>query len=265
MSVTVATAASAGVRIHYEEAGAGDPALVFVPGWCCDHRFFQPQFDHFQARHRVVAVDPRGFGRSDRPDSGYDIPTQADDVARVCRELGLERPIIVGHSLGGMIAVELAARHPSVPGAIVAVDPGPLAIQPESRAVFEALVAALEGPDASAALRGYVDRMFLATDEPERRRWITDTMASAPVDIAAAIIRGVIDWNGAGALQLCAVPLLVLTRAPTTGGSNDPARLLGLKSNIKFGMTVGAGHFHQLEVPDQVNSMMERFFQTLPR
>jgi pimeloyl-ACP methyl ester carboxylesterase len=56
---------------------------------------------------------------------------------------------------------------------------------------------------------------------------------------------------------MCDVPLLVLLSEP--GGSNDPSRLQALKPNTSFGMTVGAGHFHQLEVPEQVNAMVERF------
>ena len=59
---------------------------------------------------------------------------------------------------------------------------------------------------------------------------------------------------------MCNVPLLVLRSQP--GGSNDPARLLPYKPDLHFGMTVGAGHFHQLEVPEQVTAMMERFIQT---
>jgi pimeloyl-ACP methyl ester carboxylesterase len=60
-------------------------------------------------------------------------------------------------------------------------------------------------------------------------------------------------------LLLCQAPLLVLRAR--TGGSNDPARLLDLKPDVHIGVTVGAGHFNQLEVPEQVNSMIERFMQ----
>lgn len=259
----MAIATGAGIKLHYVQEGAGDPTFVFVHGWCCDHTFFQPQFDHFKQSHRAVSPDLRGCGESDKPDAGYDIPTLTDDVAALCRDLGLERPIIVGHSLGGMIGVELAARHPSLPGAIVAVDPGPLAIQPSSTAVFEALIAALEGPDGAAARQEYISGMFLATDDRDRKRWISETMCSAPLSIAAASIRGVMDWNGVGALQLCTVPLLVLMSDASVGGSNEPKRLLELKSDIQFGVTVGAGHFNQLEVPDQVNAMIARFVQTI--
>ena len=84
-------------------------------------------------------------------------------------------------------------------------------------------------------------------------------MCSVPLRVAAAVIRGVTTWNGVAALALCTVPVLVLSSAPDR--SNDPARLLPFKSDLHFGMTVGAGHFHQPEVPEQVTPMIERFLQ----
>ena len=261
LDVTMAYATRAGVKLHYVQEGAGEPPFVFVHGWCCDHTFFQPQFDHFKSSHRVVALDLRGCGGSDQPKDGYDIPTLADDVGGFCRELGLAKPVVVGHSLGGMIGIELAARHPSLPRAIVAVDPGPIAILPESRAVFEEFIAALEGPDATAVREAFVDDMFVAGDDAERRRRITDTMCSVPLSIAVPVLRGALEWNGVGALRLGTAPLLVLLSG--TGGSNDPARLLALKSTVQIGVTVGAGHFNQLEVPEQVTPMIARFVQNL--
>ena len=250
-----------GVSLYYEQTGHGDPPMVFVHGWCCDRTFFQPQFDHFQTSHAVATLDLRGCGKSDRPEYGYDIPTLANDVACLCRHAGIARPVVVGHSLGGMIALELAARFPSLLEAVVAVDPGPISMTPDTRSEFEAFLTQMEGPDGEAVRRAWVDSggMFLTTDDADRRRWIVETMCAVPLGVAAQVIRGVISWNGVGALLLCQAPVLVLLSG--AGGSNDPARLLPLRPDVQFGVTVGSGHFNQLEVPEQVNSMIERFMR----
>ena len=95
-----------------------------------------------------------------------------------------------------------------------------------------------------------------ARDE-DLARWIVDLMCAAPLPTAVAVIRGVVAWNGVGALGLCVVPTLLL-RA-TLGANPDAIRLLAIKPDLQVGITVGSRHFHQLEVPDQVNAMIERF------
>jgi len=69
------------VRLCYEESGTGSAPIVFVHGWCCDHSYFAPQFGYFAARHRVVSVDQRGHGESDKPVQDYTIEGFADDLA----------------------------------------------------------------------------------------------------------------------------------------------------------------------------------------
>lgn len=135
-----------GLELYYERAGDGEPELLFVPGWCCDTTFFAPQLEHFAATSAVTAFDPRGCGRSSVPADGYDIPSLADDVAWLCAEVGISRPVVVGHSLGAMVAIELAARHPSVPLAVVAGDPGPINPLPETMRMHEGFAEQMAGP-----------------------------------------------------------------------------------------------------------------------
>jgi pimeloyl-ACP methyl ester carboxylesterase len=255
----VATASRDGLTLAYEQRGSGEPPLVFVPGWCCDRTFFAPQAEHFSARHAVTTLELRGCGESGRPEHGYDVPTQADDVAWLCRELGIEQPVVIGHSLGGMIAIELAARHPMLPRAVVAVDPGPIVAPPDVLQVYADFAAALELPDAEETRRAFVEGMFLPTDDPELKARIVEAMCSVPADTAAAVIRGVVEWDGRTALERCAVPTLVIRDSP--GDSDTPSRLVAVKPDVQVGMTVGSGHFIQLEVPEQVTPMIERFLR----
>ena len=246
-----------GLKLYYERDGNGEPELLFVPGWCCDHTFYSPQFDHFKRAHAVTALSLRGCGRSDSPKGDYQIPTLADDVAWFCAEVGIEKPVVIGHSLGGMIAIELGARHPLLPRALVADDPGPIHPTVEAARVYAGFAEQLAGPTGEDVRRAWVVEGVGPTADGELRRKIVDTMCSVPLPLARAVIEGVTRWNGVAALAMCDLPLLVLLSAP--GGSNDPSRLRPLKPDTHFGMTVGSGHFHQFEVPEQVNGMIERF------
>jgi pimeloyl-ACP methyl ester carboxylesterase len=120
----------------------------------------------------------------------------------------------------------------------------------------------MEGPDGEAVQRAFVEAMWV--NDPQLKHRIVETMCSVPLRVAVPMLRDTtVTWNGVAALFLCRVPLLMI-RAQV-GGSNDPSRLKALKPDLHVGVTVGAGHFHQLEVPEQVNAMIGRFMQVALR
>jgi pimeloyl-ACP methyl ester carboxylesterase len=244
-----------GLKLYYERAGSGEPELLFLPGWCCDHTAFQPQFDHFARTHAVTSLDLRGVGQSDGPVDGYTIPELTDDVAAFCAAVGIEKTIFVGHSLGGSIAVELGARYPSLAAALVLVDPWPVDPLPESVEFLREFAEQLEAPGGDEVRRAYASDMGVHEGALARR--IVDLMCGPPQAVAAAVIRGLSEWNGRDLFARCELPVLLL-RADLAEDS-DVLRTRGIKPDLQVGITVGAGHFHQLEVPDQVNGMIERF------
>jgi Alpha/beta hydrolase family len=93
-----------GVALSYEEAGEGESPVLLVHGWCCDHTYFARQFEHFVKKGcRVVAVDLREHGGSDKPHQPYTMQVFADDLARMCelaqaRKAGGGRAQHGGHS-----------------------------------------------------------------------------------------------------------------------------------------------------------------------
>ena len=104
-----------GVRLHYREAGQGPPlVLIHGNGVSADDFLASGLFERLSARHRVVAFDRPGFGHSSRPRGRpWTAADQADLLARACDALGLERPLVVGHSWGVFVALSLAFRRPA--------------------------------------------------------------------------------------------------------------------------------------------------------
>src|SRR5690349_11559301 len=91
-----------GTKLAYEEAGSGGPPLLFVHGFGGSTAHFAPQLEYFKTLHRVVAIDRRGHGRSDKPEGSYTIPDIAEEVGWTVRELGLRKPVLVVHSMGAI-------------------------------------------------------------------------------------------------------------------------------------------------------------------
>jgi 3-oxoadipate enol-lactonase len=107
----MSTAAVGDVELFYEEQGTGDP-LLLVMGLAADSTAWMFQVPEFARHYRTIAFDNRGVGRSTKPPGPYSITQMADDAAGLLDTLGIARAHVVGVSMGGMIAQELALRHP---------------------------------------------------------------------------------------------------------------------------------------------------------
>ena len=214
---------------------------------------------HFtDAGRAVVALDLRGHGRSDKPDGAYDMSVFADDVAWLCGELDLTKPVLIGHSMGGIIAFDLAARYPDLVGAIVMLDAA-IVLPKAARRAIPSFLAQLAGPDHRSALRNYVSSsLFLPTDDGARKAWILDGMAAAPQHVMVAAFQGLGDYDPGVGRNRIAVPALYIA-ADEPAARSDMDRLGSLIPSLQLGKTVGSGHFCQLEVPEQVNAMIDRF------
>jgi pimeloyl-ACP methyl ester carboxylesterase len=245
-----------GVALAYEERGQGGPPMLFVHGWSCNHTHFQAQVEQFSRAHRTIAVDLRGFGESDSPHQEYTMAGFADDLAWLCEQLGVERPVVVGHSMGAVVALELAASHPFLPSAIVMLDGGTRTIVPTpgDRSIELAQVMR-HAPDLEA-VRDTIGGMFLPTSDPELRAWITERMLSTPRHVMASAWEQLRMVDGASAARACSVPVLYINAATWRP---ELERFRELCPQLIVGQTVGAGHFNMIEAPEQVNGMIERF------
>jgi branched-chain amino acid transport system permease protein len=109
--------------MHYLERGAGAAPVVFVAGFIATHRWWLPTLERIPADYRAYAVDLRGTGQSETTASGYALAQLADDLHQFVEALGLARFALVGHSLGGGVALQYALEHPDRLTALALVDP----------------------------------------------------------------------------------------------------------------------------------------------
>ena len=109
---SVDTATADTVRLHIDDSGGGGRPVVLIHGWPLSAQVWEPQVSVLQAAgYRVVAYDRRGFGRSDKPESGYVYDALSDDLQRVMDQCGLQEVTLVGFSMGGGEVARYIARY----------------------------------------------------------------------------------------------------------------------------------------------------------
>ena len=185
-------ARSGALRIAYELRGAMHPWrpwLVLIQGMGFDRSGWEPVLRKLGRHFRLVLVDNRGFGRSDRPDGRFAVADMARDVVAVLDAAGIRRAHVMGASLGGMVAQELAVTHPErVDGLVlVGTTPGWPFSYPMPRASVQ-LIAATPGLPAEVALRRYTENALSARTvehRPELVDRLVELQGAHPADIGA--------------------------------------------------------------------------------
>jgi pimeloyl-ACP methyl ester carboxylesterase len=245
-----------GVRLVYEETGTGDPPMVFVHGWTCNRSHFAPQVAHFSPRHRCLSVDLRGHGESDKPEQDYTIDAFADDVAWMCDQLGVKNAVLAGHSMGGAIVLALAARRPDLARAIVMLDPAIL-FPPEVKALAAQLAGAFAAPGGMETVKPFgAGQFFLPSSDAALKERVLAAMVKTPQHVVASAFTAITTFDDEGALRSVKAPMLYVGAEPAIA---DISKLTELAPGTIIARTAGSGHFHQLEVPEQINAMIERF------
>jgi pimeloyl-ACP methyl ester carboxylesterase len=247
-----------GVGLAYEDVNPAAPPILFVHGWSCDHTVFAAQVEFFSRSRRVVSVDLRGHGRSDAPEQTYTMTDFADDLAWLCTELALIRPIVIGHSMGGNIALELAAQYPDILAGVVLIDSVVFPSQ-RFRNSLQPLVEALQGTDYVAACRQAMLSTCLTSDDETVKSQLIASLPKAPREVLASTLKNhLIEYDSAPAATNCHLPVAYIG---ATSLLADLDRFRSLTPQLVTAQTLGSGHFSPVFVPRQINAMIFTFVE----
>jgi len=246
------------IKLYFDKAGLGNPTFIFIHGGGADTSHLAPQFYFFARRGTAVNLDLRGYGKSDKPTNYGTIAQYADDVAYLCRQLKITSPIIVGHSMGGMVAVELAAKHSMLPAAIVLISSGVLCPK-AALGNEEEVLRGLRSVAYHTAIQALIDQICLPSDRFKPH--VENTFFAISQEQWVAHFEAMFAWDKVAPERVSACKLPILYIEDSGGCYSDLARFSSLCPQLIIGKTVGSGHFPTLEIPEQVNSMIEHFIK----
>lgn len=251
------TANREGVDLRYLDTGTGEPTLVFIHGWCCDQSTWRDQIEAFAPKHRIIAVDLRGHGQSDKPDQDYDIAGFADDMAWILREIGLDRPVIIGHSMGGVTTLNLLRKHPDMARAAVLVDAGIMPFPEEMRPLLDQTIEALKSP-AYREVAANVVKQFLFREEspPELRDEVAASMATAPQRVMHTAIASTLSEVNYPPGPVPVPSLFVKAATLQATEEQIKERYPGMEV-----VSMDTGHFNHMEKPAEFNAILSRFLE----
>jgi sigma-B regulation protein RsbQ len=250
-----------GARIHFKSFGTGRTAVVFVPGWISDLTVWRYQVEALSARTRLVVLDLPGQGRSGQPSGPYTMDRLAGAIKAVVDAAGVDRAVLVGHSLGVPVIRQFYRRYPDRVAAMVVVDGALEAPALDSASVARA-VAPFEGGGYRASVERMVGSMYPDDLQAGLRRMILGPALATPPAVAVAAMRAMYDpaiWRN----DPIAVPLLVVVAKKTGWPPSTRALVQRLAPGARYEEMDGVSHYLMLESPDAFNPILTTFLDSL--
>jgi len=251
-------------RFAYETAGDLTlRPLVFLHGIGGAARAWRAQLDFFGDRYRAIAWDMPGYGGS-APLAAVSIASLADALRDFLQQVGATKPILVGHSIGGMIVQQLLATNPDIAGAAVLAQTSPAFGKPDGDWQKTFLDARLGPLDRGETMVSLAPTLVgeLVGDDPDTGGMdlARDCMSAVPEATYRATMLALMGFDQRSALGNIAVPTLVLSGSKDR---NAPAPMMAKMAtyipSAKYVELEGAGHLVNLERPAAFNAALDRF------
>jgi 3-oxoadipate enol-lactonase len=251
-------------RFGYEAAGdATLPPLVFLHGIGGAARAWRGQLDAFGDRYRAIAWDMPGYGGS-KPLPTVSIAALADALRDFLQQVGAGKPVLVGHSIGGMIVQQFLVQYPDAAGAVVLTQTSPAfgnAAGDWQKNFIEARLGPLDRGETMRTLAPSLVKGIIG-NEPDLAgmELARDCMGSVPEATYRATMLSMLGFDLRAALKNIAVPTLVLSGSRDNNApAPTMAKMASYIPSAEYVDIEGAGHLVNLEQPTAFNAALNRF------
>lgn len=249
-----------GVRIAYTLAGRGKP-LLFLHGWMCNRQFWNKQVEFFSQNHQILTIDFRGQGGSDVPGGGYTVEQLAEDVFTVMKKLAIDRTVVIGHSMGGMVAQEFCKNYAQKVSGLVLVTT--IAADLEDRLISKRIEKNSAALGFQKAFLKYFYGWFAPATERGIVEWVRKEMLKTPEKVGLDLVRAYSRFDLRAYLPNFRMPCLVIgARADVSAVPVESQMLAELIPGSRVIMIEKCGHFPMLEKPEEFDNLLIEFLST---
>lgn len=202
----------------------------------------------------TLLIDLPGHGENPAPASPISIANSAGEIRRVVQAAGLEKPVLIGHSMGALVALEIAARHSDEVAAVILLDPAPVVLDLGTRSGWEGLLDMLQGDGYEEAKKILIDAQSGPYDDKTAVAGRAAIMEKIDPDTLIQSFASMLAWDGGSALPRISVPVAGFW----AGRNSEPEVLLAHQPGAFIGQVIASGHYVHLEAADQVVAMINR-------
>jgi pimeloyl-ACP methyl ester carboxylesterase len=245
-----------GVHVQYRLYGSGEPALVFIHGWSCDSNYWREQVAEFRKKYTLVTVDLAGHGGTDANRNDWSIARFGQDVATALSAVPNKQIILVGHSMGGPVAIEAARLLKDRVIGIIGVDTfKSIGAQTPSKAQVDALLKPFEADFIGQTRALVADHLFVKGANPQLAQKIAYDMSLSPPRVGVAAMRALLEYDFSAPLEDISVPIVAINS--DLGEPVNEARIRKVLPKFHAVTLAGDGHFLMMEDPRRFNPALE--------
>lgn len=253
-----------GVHVQYHVYGQGEPTLVFIHAWSCDANYWREQVPVFKQRYTVVTVDLAGHGGTDGNRTEWTIRNFGQDVVTALSTVPSERIILVGHSMGGPVALEAARKLGKRVVGIIGVDTfNSVGAPAPNKAQVDALLRDFEADFIGQTRKFVTEHLFQPNANRELANKVAYDMSLSQPRVAIPSLRAVLEYDFSEPLKEIAVPIVAIDS--DLGEPVNEARIRKVLPKFHATIITGVGHFLMMEDPARFNAALETEIQGLLR
>ena len=251
------------MKVHYQNYGKGDEALVFVHGWTCNLTFWKANLPAFTDKARVIAIDLPGHGQSEKPEIAYTMKLFAQSVEAVMRDAKVSKATLIGHSMGAPVLWQFYRQFPEKTRGLVIVD-GALRSM-GTRESMKPFLDPLRLPTYRSSAERSVEFLTQGMKDLKVRAEVKTAMLNAPQHTMVSAFEGMLDPNlwpkPITEQDKIKVPTLALMATSGNWTSDYEKHVREFVPGIEYQVWTGVSHFLMMDEPLKFNETVLAFLK----